>query len=88
MLEVLGIALVPIIVALVSLAKHFGLPHDKARWLNAGLSVLGVILVQAIEFRPDWGPEAKVVLESVIVFLSAAGFYREAVEKPKENEPT
>ena len=85
MLEVLGIALVPIIVALVGAAKAAGLPHKYAPLLNAILSVIGYFVVQAVDFRPDWGPYVKFVLEAAMVFLSAAGFFREGVQKRRNN---
>lgn len=84
-LEVVGIALVPIIVALIQLAKRVGLPHEYARWANLVLSVVGVLLVQAVDWNPEWGPTVKTVLDMLMMFLAAAGLYREGVEKPAEN---
>lgn len=86
-MEIGGILLVPIIVALVEVAKsYFGLPSKFALLLNAILSVVGFALVQAVGLNPEIEPWVVTVLQALIVFLSAAGLYREVVEKGVRGE--
>ena len=68
-------ALAPIIVALIQMAKHFGLPVKYAPWLNLGLAVVGFVIVAAIAQYPQF--QAPVVNGLIVLttFLAAAGFY-------------
>ena len=70
-----GIALGPIITALVQLAKKFGLPSGYAPYLNAGLSVLGYFGMVMLGLHPGFTEWVVVVLQILIIFLSAAGVY-------------
>ena len=81
-LEIGGILLVPIIVALVEGAKAFlGLPPKYAPLLNAVLSVLGVLLVQYTSGSPETQPTVVLALQMAVLFLTNAGLYREGIEK-------
>jgi len=68
-------ALAPIIVALIQVAKHFGMPVKYAPWLNMGLAIVGFVIVAAIAQYPEF--QAPVVSGLIVLttFLAAAGFY-------------
>ena len=70
--------LAPIIVALIQVAKHFGMPVKYAPWLNIGLAVVGFVIVAAIAQYPQF--QAPVVNGLIVLttFLAAAGFYERA----------
>ena len=71
-------ALAPIIVALIQVAKHFGMPVKYAPWLNLGLAIVGFAIVAAIAQYPQF--QAPVVNGLIVLttFLAAAGFYERA----------
>ena len=71
-------ALAPIIVALIQVAKHFGMPVKYAPWVNLGLAVVGFVIVAAIAQYPQF--QAPVVNGLIVLttFLAAAGFYDRA----------
>lgn len=73
-----GILLVPIIVALVELAKSVGLPTQYAPWLNGVLSLAAYGLVVLVAQVPDALEPVTYGLNALIIFLSAAGFYDRA----------
>lgn len=70
-----GIALVPIVVALVKLATAMGLSKDYAPLLTGGLTVVAYILLRLVEF--GYLPESGMVLvlEPLVLFLMQTGFY-------------
>lgn len=74
-LTINGIALLPIIVAVVELAKRLGLKTDYAPWLTGVLSVLGYVLVQGVKVYPEYTNYVVMVLTAVLVFLSSTGLY-------------
>jgi len=84
MLTIGGIALVPIIVALVEVAKRVGMPHEYAPYLNGLLSVLGMILVQYVTQSPESEALVVLALQMIVLFLTNAGLYREVIEKRAE----
>lgn len=73
-----GIALIPVIVALVELAKMLGLPVDFAPWLTGALAVVGYVLVILVTAHPEFLQAVTVGLTAVIIFLSATGLYKTA----------
>ena len=83
-LSVGGILLVPIVVALIEVAKQFGLPKKFAPWLNAGLSVAGFVIMRQVQFNPELEETVVFVLQALTVFLSAAGLYSEGVKRGKK----
>ena len=73
------IALAPVIVALIQLAKtKLGLPVEYAPWLNAGLSVTFYALVVFLAQRPDLLEATTIGLNGLVIFLAAAGVYDRA----------
>ena len=70
-----GVLIVPVIVALIEMAKQLGMPSRYARWLNAALSVLAYGLVQWSVQSPDVVPVLTMIMTALVIFLSAAGFY-------------
>ena len=77
-LSIGSIALIPVIVALVELAKQVGLPADYAPWLTGVLSVAGYALVQLVAARPDLLEPVTIGLTGLIIFLAATGLYKVA----------
>jgi peptidoglycan/LPS O-acetylase OafA/YrhL len=69
------IALAPIIVALVGLAKSLGMPTKYAPWLNGALALVGYGLIVVVQLVPAALDPTTYLLNAVIIFLSAAGFY-------------
>jgi hypothetical protein len=69
------IALAPIIVALVGLAKTLGMPTKYAPWLNGLLSLVGYGLIIAVQLIPAALDPTTYLLNALIIFLTAAGFY-------------
>ena len=74
-LQLGAILLAPIIVAIIELVKKAGMPTQYAPWANAGLSVLGYGLILFVEQMPQYEEPALMVLNMLLVFLSAAGVY-------------
>lgn len=70
-----GIALLPIIVALVELAKQLGMDVKYAPWLTGVLSVIGYIMVQGVNMFPQYESYVVMVLTMALVFLSTTGLY-------------
>lgn len=74
-----GIALIPIIVALVEAAKRYaGVPSEYAPVLNGVLSVAGLLAMQYVGAHPEYEDEAVLVLQALILFLANAGLYETA----------
>lgn len=71
-----SVAVAPLVIALVALAKQLGYPADKAPYLTGALGVLGYMVVQAIEMYPMMQAGAEVVATAVVIFLSASGVYQ------------
>lgn len=66
--EIYGVALMPVIVALVALAKELGLPAKFAPLVSIGLGVAAILLFANVEWR-------EAVFEGVICGLAASGLY-------------
>ncbi len=73
-----GIVLGPVIMALVQVLKHYGLPAAWAPFANVALSALAGVLVLVVQQRPDLLPSATLGLQVLILFLAAAGYYTTA----------
>jgi hypothetical protein len=72
-----GMAIAPLVVALVALAKQLGMDTKYAPWLNGGLSVvLWLAATVAIPAYPVVGDIAKVIVGALVVFLGASGVYQ------------
>jgi hypothetical protein len=69
------IALAPVIVALVGIAKALGMPVKYAPWLNGALALVGYGLIIAVQLVPAALDPTTYLLNAVIIFLTAAGFY-------------
>jgi len=71
-----GIAIAPLVVGLVALAKRLGLPDQYAPWANGSLAVLAVIAAKVLELYPQYTEYFTIVATAVMVFLSASGVYQ------------
>lgn len=70
-----GIPLIPIILALVQVAKGLGMDVKYAPYMNGVLSVLGYALMVFIKQRPDLEGIVVVILTGLLLFLVNAGVY-------------
>lgn len=70
-----SIAIAPLIVALVQLAKGLGLPTKYAPWLNATLTVVFYAGALVLEANPQLTQPVTVALNLLVTFLTAAGIY-------------
>ncbi len=77
-LQIGAIALAPIVVGLVEVAKALGLDVKYAPWLTGLLSLLAYGGVVLVEQRPDLLQPMLYALNALIVFLVATGFYNRA----------
>lgn len=71
-----GIALAPLVVGLVALAKKIGLPEQYAPWANGALAVVAVVGAQFMELYPDYTQYFVMAATAVMTFLSASGVYQ------------
>ena len=72
-----GIAIAPLVVALVALAKKIGLPDEYAPYANGGLAVvLWLVATQVVGMNPVVDEVVKVVAAAVVIFLSASGVHQ------------
>lgn len=82
-----GIALLPIIVGLVELAKRYGnLPSEHAPILNGALTTAGYALMFFVMKNPSYEELVVGVLGGIMTFLAGAGFY-EMLVKPHIKKP-
>ncbi len=80
-----SIAVAPLIVALIEVAKGFGFPTKYAPWLNAVLTVAAYAAMLYLQANPQFEQPAIVALNMLATFLSAAGLYdigKQLVRKP------
>ena len=70
-----GIALAPVIVALIALAKRAGMPPKYAPYANGALSILAYAVVVWLTRDPALVEPAGYVLNILLIFLTAAGVY-------------
>jgi len=75
-----GIVLVPIIVAIIEVAKKLGLPTEYAPWLNGLLSLVGYGLMFLVLKLPETAEPVTLGLNFLITFLGAAGFYNRVLQ--------
>jgi len=79
-LQIGGIGLAAVVVALVSLAKKYGLPIEYAPWAAAVLSVVGYALVLVIADMPQYEEPVVMVLNMLIIFLASTGLYNRTIK--------
>lgn len=70
-----SIAVAPLIVALIQVAKGFGFPGKYAPWLNATLTVIAYAVMLYLQANPQVEQPAIVALNMLATFLTAAGVY-------------
>lgn len=70
-----GIALLPIIVALVEVAKTIGMKTSWAPWLTGILSVIGYVLVLFTQSYPEYTSYVVSALTILTIFLGSTGLY-------------
>ena len=78
MLILEGVALAPIIAALIEVAKTLGLDVKYAPWFNAALSVLGFAAIIYVQQNPALAEPLVIALNALVIFLTTAGFYDRA----------
>lgn len=78
-----GVALAPLIVAIVAQAKKLGLPIDYAPYLTGLLSVGGYFAVKLIEIYPWLAQGAEWAATAVVIFMVTSGFYQLQKIAPK-----
>ena len=74
-LQLAGVLLAPVVVALVGVAKKLGMPVKYAPWLNGGLSVLFYGLMVLAQLVPGSIEPMTYGVNALVIFLAAAGFY-------------
>lgn len=75
-LELFGVALMPLIAALVEFAKKtFGLPTTYAPIATGILAVAGYWLASYITENPEAAGDVKFWFNALVVFLGASGIY-------------
>jgi len=74
-LQLFGVPLMVLIVALVQAAKALGMDVKYAPWLTGVLAVLGYGAIQYVEFNPAAAPWVEYAVNSIYLFLSASGLY-------------
>lgn len=75
-----GVYMVPIILAIVEIAKGFGLNTRYAPWLNGGLSVAFYGATVFLKARPDLEGVATVIASGALLFLVNSGAYNVAAK--------
>ncbi|MGQ9503101.1 MAG: hypothetical protein ACUVSF_14010 [Anaerolineae bacterium] len=70
-----SIAVAPLIVALIQVAKGLGLPTQYAPWLNATLTVLAYAVMLIVQAHPQLEQPVTIALNLLVTFLTAAGIY-------------
>jgi hypothetical protein len=73
-----GILLGPVLMGIIQVLKHYGLPERYAPFANLALSFLAGLLVLLVQMRPDILQPVTLALQIVILFLSTAGYYTTA----------
>lgn len=71
-----NVAIVPVIIGLVSLAKKAGMPTKYAPFLAGALGMLGFGLVRFLQFYPGFVETAQYVGNGVLIFLVTSGVYQ------------
>lgn len=81
-----GIALGPIVVALVELAKALGLPRRFWPFATVAFSTAAFALVQVVGLNPDFTLYVVPVLQILIIVLTALGYYHTVVKSHAERQ--
>lgn len=68
----------PIVTGLCQLAKLLGLDTKYIPLLNAGLTIVGVLLLTLVTQKPESINIVLMIVQMLIVFLTAAGLYTTA----------
>lgn len=74
-LQLFGLPLMALIVAIVQAAKALGMDVKYAPWVTGVLAALGYGVIQYIEVNPEAAVWVQYVLEALYVFLGASGLY-------------
>lgn len=81
-----GVAIAPLIVALIEWLKNQGLPSQYAAWLCGGLAVVAyVVSAILIPMYPDLAQYAQWVVGALVVFLTSTGVYQLTKPTTKQN---
>ena len=80
-LQLGGILLAPLVVAVVKGAREAGLADGWLPWLNAVLSTAFFALMMVVTNQPDLLVPVTVGLNGLMVFLASAGLY-DRVQRP------
>ncbi len=83
-LQIGAVALAPIIVGLVEVAKALGLDVKYAPWLTGLLSLVAYAGVVAVQQRPELLQPMIYALNALIIFLVSTGFYNRAHSVTKD----
>jgi len=78
-----GIALPVVVAAIVELAKKAGFNSDYAPYLAGVLSVLSYAGTVFVQLMPQYEQPAIYVVQALVVFLAATGFYERAIKPLK-----
>src|SRR5512136_3056445 len=77
-LQIGAIALAPVIVGLVEVAKAFGMDVKYAPWLTGVLSLIAYGGVVAVQQMPELLQPLTYALNALIIFLVSTGSYNRA----------
>ncbi len=77
-LQIQSLLLAPIIVAIIYALTTLGVPNKFAPWLNAVLSLAFYVLMIFVTAQPEYLQAVNILLNGLMVFLAAAGFYDRA----------
>lgn len=70
-----SIAVAPLIVAIIQVAKGLGFPTQYAPWLNAVLTTIAYGIMLWLQVNPEYEQPITVALNLIVTFLTAAGIY-------------
>lgn len=72
-----GIAIAPLVILIVTVAKHYGFPADKAPALNGVVSaILWIVSTLLIPMYPVIANVAYYVIGVVVIFAVSSGIYQ------------
>lgn len=75
-LSVGGVALSPVFVALIALARQYlGMPKSWAIWVNLGLNIASYVGIALLLQRPEYLEPTVNWLNILVGFLTVAGVY-------------
>lgn len=74
-LQLFGLPLMVLVVAVVQAARALGMDVKYAPWLTGVLAALGYGAIQYIEFNPQAAVWVQYVIEALYIFLGASGLY-------------